>query len=105
MIKTLVLAAALAASAPTPTSSDETLCRSMSELGGSVMRLRQQGLISRADMEVKMRDIAAGQEQDAQLYLAIVRLAWTHPQYGSQEYRQTAIMQFRDEIYSLCLDK
>jgi len=99
----MFFAAALAASTPAPTSDDELVCRAISELGGTMMQMRQDGLVSQADMEVKTRELARD-AQFAKLYISMVRLAWSHPQFNSPQYRQTAVMRFKNEMYSLCLE-
>jgi hypothetical protein len=76
-----------------PSYAQETKCREISEIAGQIMSLRQLG----ADPLNILSKV------NEPLVTKMVQMAYSEPRYQTSEYRQMAILRFRDQFAIECL--
>jgi hypothetical protein len=95
------VAALLSGFAALPASAQEDGCANMGYLAEVIMQQRQSGM-TMSDMVARAE--ASGEEnpQILDLTRAIIIDAYSRPQYGSPEYQENAISEFRNAVELAC---
>ena len=98
MLKTITLAAALAATllTTTPVTAKEDVCISLAELASSVMELRQGGVPLS-----EMMKIAEGDE----LLRLLALDAYSEPRFSSKEHQDLSVTDFSDKWALACYNE